>query len=503
MTGDSMGGQAGSRAYLSAAQVDRAAGVLLGAAVGDALGAGYEFGVARLGVNDHPAMIGGGLGGFAPGEWTDDTAQTWAVAEVAASGADLRTEAALDAVARRIAEWFAGNPPDVGNQTAAVLRAAGRSPSAAALREAATGLHRRTGHTAGNGSLMRTSAVALAHLGDPEAIVAAAHAVSALTHADARAGEACALWCLAIDHAVRHGELDVRAGLGWLPAEAREFWQARLDEAEARDPATFTPNGYVVTALQAAWSAIHHTPVPCAPFTCVQVGDALSTAIHIGNDTDTIASIAGALLGARWGASAFPAEWRRVVHGWPGRTSEQLVDLALLTVNGGPDRQGWPGCARVDYTGMAGHDSFAVHPHDKGVLLSGAASLDALPDGVTAVVSLCRVGVGQVPAGVKAVSFRLMDTDAADNPNLTFVLDDAARTVKALREDGATVLLHCVAAHSRTPTVAARYSMLLGVPLDRALEDVCAALPAARPNPALVQGLRALADHARMGAGDE
>ena len=37
-------------------------------------------------------MIGGGLGGFAPGEWTDDTSQTYAVAAVAATGADLRTE---------------------------------------------------------------------------------------------------------------------------------------------------------------------------------------------------------------------------------------------------------------------------------------------------------------------------------------------------------------------------------------------------------------------------
>ena len=60
---------------------------------------------------------------------------------------------------------------------------------------------------------MRTSPVALAHLGDPDAIADAARAVSALTHHDPVAGEACVLWCLAIDHAVRTGELDVRVGL--------------------------------------------------------------------------------------------------------------------------------------------------------------------------------------------------------------------------------------------------------------------------------------------------
>ena len=78
---------------LTSAQMDRACGVLLAAACGDALGAGYEFGSARL--DGAPRMIGGGLGGFAPGEWTDDTAQAVAIAEVAATGADLRTDEAL------------------------------------------------------------------------------------------------------------------------------------------------------------------------------------------------------------------------------------------------------------------------------------------------------------------------------------------------------------------------------------------------------------------------
>lgn len=61
----------------------------------------------------------------------------------------------------------------------------------------------------------------------------------------------------------------------------------------------------------------------------------LDTAIRIGNDTDTVAAIAGGLLGARWGASAVPAAWRRIVHGYPGRTAEDLVETAQLAVTGG------------------------------------------------------------------------------------------------------------------------------------------------------------------------
>ena len=57
---------------LSSAQVDRAAGVLLGMACGDALGAGYEFGTP-LGPDVAVTMDGGGQLGWEPGEWTDDT----------------------------------------------------------------------------------------------------------------------------------------------------------------------------------------------------------------------------------------------------------------------------------------------------------------------------------------------------------------------------------------------------------------------------------------------
>jgi hypothetical protein len=34
--------------------------------------------------------------------------------------------------------------------------------------------------------------------------------------------------------------------------------------------------------------------------------------VRIGNDTDTVAAIAGGLLGARWGASAIPAKWKTI-----------------------------------------------------------------------------------------------------------------------------------------------------------------------------------------------
>ena len=78
------------------------------------------------------------------------------------------------------------------------------------------------------------------------------------------------------------------------------------------------------------------------------------------------------------------------------------------------------------------------------------------------------------------------------NPNLQFVLADTAEVLADLRAEGKTVLLHCVQAQSRTPTVAALYAVGLGIPGEQALADVCSALPHAQPNPAFKAALQGL-----------
>jgi hypothetical protein len=210
------------------------------------------------------------------GEWTDDTQQTVALAECTATGT-----LDLDAVATALLAWWASGPPDVGISTAAILRAAARAvgpagrtsgpdagskpagPAAILTRAAADHLATHPKGGAGNGALMRTAPVALAHLGDDTAMAAAARSVATLTHADPLAGDSCVLWCIAIDRAVREGRLDgVREGLSFVAADRRPAWEAWIGEAEALDPATFRPNGFTVRALQAAHAAIHQTPVP-------------------------------------------------------------------------------------------------------------------------------------------------------------------------------------------------------------------------------------------------
>ncbi len=464
-------------------QADRAAGVLLGQACGDALGVPYEFGPA-LDDAFEPRMAGGGPFGFAPGEYSDDTAMAVCIAEVARSGADLTSADALDQIAQRFLDWAAG-AKDVGTQTRAVFAETrhGTGPVGTRMREASQALAMAQPGRVGNGALMRTAIVALSRVRDRDATAAAARSVAMLTHADPLGLDSCVLWTEAVRVAVTTGELDLLGGLDLVPESRRERWRQWIDEATGVDPRRFDRNGYTVWALQAAWAAITWTPVP-SDDPASHFAAALANAVRTGDDTDTVAAIAGGLLGARWGWSAVPLDWSRRVHGYGGHRARGLVALSLRTLNRGRiDGDGWPDAPHLDsHAYRSAPPTLVPHPHDAGVLLGTVTSP---PHGCDAVISLCRIGADDVaPPGVEPidhVEVRLVDTeDPAENPHLAHVLADVAAQVQRFRADGKTVFLHCVAAQNRTPSAAIAYSRLLGVPAEQAAAELLAVLPDAR-----------------------
>lgn len=470
---------------------DRVEGVLLGTAAGDALGAPYEFQPPRE--PELPVeMVGGGP--WEPGEWTDDTSMAIAIAEVAAVGADLRDSEAQDAIVRRWYEWSRG-AKDVGIQTRSVLSTAGRGRTitADAARAAAADVHAREGRSGGNGSLMRTAPVAIAYLDDEDAMVQAARAISGLTHFEADAADATVLWCSAIRHAVLTTELDARIGLHHIAPDRRALWSQRLDEAEASRPADFPKNGWVVGALQAAWSAIVTTAAEGRGPEHLRRG--IDAAVRSGHDTDTVAAIAGGLLGAAYGASAVPLQWRYPLHGWPGMRARGLVGLATAIERKRP-------ATDPDYS-WSEADILVAHPHDPHVMLGSVSALRRLPAEVSAVVSLCRIPESDVPEGMPHVEARLIDkTDSDENPHLDFVLRDTVAAIEELRAQGHTVLVHCVESYSRTPTVAALYgAQRSGVGAEQALANVLEVLPDANPNPVFREALRRLCNSCASSGG--
>ncbi|MCP2160754.1 ADP-ribosylglycohydrolase [Williamsia serinedens] len=299
-------------------QRDRAVGALLGSAVGDAVGAGYEF--------SHPAqdvvvdMIGGGPFDWAPGQWTDDTSMATGVAAGLSPGA-----VDLDAIAAAFIAWYDTHPADIGTQTRSVLTH--RDTTAASMTARGSSLSGRTG---GNGSLMRTGPVGVAFVrSDDAACAQAAGDISDLTHSDPQARQACELWSVAIARGIRSGDRSgLRQYLSERDADVRSFWEPLLDEAESGAPSDFSNNGWVVHALQTAWWAI-----------CTADGDVVETignCVRAGGDTDTTAAIAGALAGACAGTSGIPSRWTDMLHGYPGWTATDLRATALRILGEDP-----------------------------------------------------------------------------------------------------------------------------------------------------------------------
>jgi len=315
--------------------IDRALGAVLGSACGDALGAGYEF------TNPGPGavidMVGGGAFGWAPGEWTDDTQMALGILDVLAERGMAGDPVDVEAIGANFLAWAASGPADIGNQTAAVLYATDNPSDLAAVSAA---YQDGAGDNIGNGGLMRTAPVALAALHDRELVADLAGDVTALTHAHVNSVAACVLWSEAIRRAVVEADPSelfdfagcIRDGLDLVDGEYRERWSILVEEAVEGPPTIFNPNGWVVTAFQAALSAIVHTPVP-EDEPSRHLVDALVAAVRVGHDTDTVAAIAGGLLGARWGASAVPDQWRSVLHGRrrSGEPIVEAVDLDALT----------------------------------------------------------------------------------------------------------------------------------------------------------------------------
>ncbi len=459
---------------LTAAQHDRATGAIVGMAVGNALGNGYAFDPRTA--PESIVMRAGGLGPYNAGEWADDMAMSLPLLDLLAAGRDLNSEAAQDEVAAAWANWFA-TAKDVAPIIGKVLSAYEPERGAASLRDKATQIYSPASTPAGNASLMRTTPLTLGFLHDPDGLAAASRAYSALTHASPQAADACVLWNLAQREAVLTGTCDLAAGLPWVPDSRQGSWEQLFIKAEIGLPQDFAfHNGLVTSLVQTVWSAINLVEDDGPE----HFEKTLRLVIGAGGDTATAGAVAGGLLGARWGVSAIPLKWRRYVHGWPGITDADLIRAVWQVLAGKP----WPA--------QFGEDTLDVpvfqHPADPGVWLGGATGVRPLPATVDAVVSLCDLGVDQMPLPALPptahVRVWLNDSDdPRDNPHLELVAEQATRIIMDLRNEGSNVYVHCMDGRSRTPFIAALYGARVGgAAALEMLGEIQSVAPAAEPN---------------------
>ncbi|MET9481477.1 ADP-ribosylglycohydrolase family protein [Streptomyces sp. NPDC006638] len=296
-------------------RTDRAAGAVVGSAVGDALGAPFEFGPAGVFSARFPDGVGAmcGGGGWDPGEATDDTQMAVLVGESLLEHGGLEPADVFD----RFRRWAAADPKDIGLQTEDVLTSGEPWDRAASVH------FRRTGRAAGNGSLMRaaTSAVHFAGAGQ-EATMAAARRIAALTHGDGAAWEGTAVLHELVRVALDGGDpvAAVPATLARVAADHRPRWATVL--APDWHPGLATEfNGAVWPCLGSALWALRTTG---------SYETAVAAAIDLGGDTDTVAAVTGMLAGALHGLSAIPPRWTGPLHVPLPGFGDRVLDAADL-----------------------------------------------------------------------------------------------------------------------------------------------------------------------------
>lgn len=269
---------------------DRIKGALYGVAIGDALGGPLEFMDAEEIQKKHgrvTEMIGGGWLRLAPGETTDDTAMTLAVAE----GINENPGMPYQAIGRRFIAWASSGPKDIGNACANSIRNAiynkGDWWAAARQTQAAQGLP-----VEGNGALMRTIYPALYYT-DEKKRRYVTRGIALMTHAGPQSTNICEEYVEQVHAAITGKKIYLRKWSG------------------------YEPSGYVVGTYANVAEAIRQTR---------SFEDALIDAVNRGGDADTIGAICGGLAGAIYGYKSIPRRWRVMLD---EKLKLQLNSLAL------------------------------------------------------------------------------------------------------------------------------------------------------------------------------
>ena len=291
---------------------DRAVGSVLGLALGDALGAPFEFRRAAQVPDPLPAFELGWMG-LPPGTTTDDTAMAQNLIRSLIERGGLDT---ADVLARHIA-WLGSRPPDVGNLTRIVL-----SRAAEGAADAAREYVERRGPevSAGNGSVMYCAPLGVAYAFQPDDLFALAPALSAVTHWDERCRTACLAVTLAVAALVR-GEPGDRAVVAAVAAvadrEGGEELEYLVEAAGRARPVDGPDLGFTLFTAGLALQMAAERPA---------FEQGLRYVVGLGGDTDTNAAVTGALLGATHGLPGLPAKW---LDRLPGRAGIEDEAIAL------------------------------------------------------------------------------------------------------------------------------------------------------------------------------
>ena len=279
--------------------------VILGHAVADAVGVPAEF-KSRRTLKKSPVtdMTGYGTYNLPKGFWSDDTSMSLATLDSLKSG-----KIDFDGIMKNFSAWYnmgeytpRGEVFDIGGICLSAITKYDRGTPAEKCGSSDE-------YSNGNGSLMRIHPIALYLYGKDMPLkekLSLIRRASALTHSHERSRVACGIYSVILWELLDEPTLSsFERGL----SRARELYE---DNPELKTYSRIFENlstlsedkikssGYVVDTLEAAIYCI---------MTTKDYKNCVLKAVNLGEDTDTVAAIAGGLAGALYGFSAIPDEW--------------------------------------------------------------------------------------------------------------------------------------------------------------------------------------------------
>jgi len=271
---------------------DGFAGVLVGLAVGDALGGPVEE------IPNHPSrvprpisdMVVGGYLRLLPGQVTDDTEMALCIAQSIAEKKDFDPAD----IAQRFIHWFDTNPLGVGGTT---RRAIKRLKEGYAWHEAAQIDYCK--NSLGNGSVMRCAPIAMYDALHSNELVLHSKDQGIITHPNPECVGSTIFLNTILASLLQGNKKDeaYKKGLHAIVAEDA------LHERYRHIPTltTFGVSGEVKATTE---SAVH-----CFLSTA-SFEEAVLKAVNMGGDADTRGAVTGALAGAYYGEDSIPRKWK-------------------------------------------------------------------------------------------------------------------------------------------------------------------------------------------------
>lgn len=287
---------------------DRPLALILGVAVGDALGVPVEF--KKRGTFHVTGMQGHGTYDQPLGTWSDDTSLTLALADNLLAGGDRPD---LECIAWGFTQWYDkaaytphGKVFDVGNATAEAIKRLKKGVAP----EKAGGTGERDN---GNGSLMRIAPLTFYMFGirSAEERFRIVREVSSITHAHEWSVAACYIYVEMLNKLrmgrkkkAAYAELreDFARGVPFISkATLGKFVRILENDISTLPEEDIRSSGFVIDTLEAAFWCFMTTD---------NYRDAVLKAVNLGDDTDTTGAVTGALAALAYGLDSIPQEWR-------------------------------------------------------------------------------------------------------------------------------------------------------------------------------------------------